>query len=109
MANPNRWLENLAVKVVVVAYQPQNLKTKCRQCFFRCSELEKYLVLMKLHPAKTMEFWGPFEKLKAEPMKGVKLIASYSVFGKWDIAIWFEADSNDVALHFVGDKLRGIE
>ena len=71
--------------------------------------MEKYLVLMKLHPAKTMEFWGPFEKLKAEPMKGVKLLASYSVFGKWDIAIWFEADSNDVALHFVGDKLRGIE
>ena len=64
---------------------------------------------MKLHPAKTMEFWGPFEKLKAEPMKGVKLIASYSVFGKWDIAIWFEADSNDMAIHFVGDKLRGIE
>jgi uncharacterized protein with GYD domain len=71
--------------------------------------LEKYLVLIKLRLTKATAFWEPFDKLKAAPMKGVKLTASYSVFGKWDIAIWFEAESNDMALHFVGDRLRGIE
>jgi hypothetical protein len=31
------------------------------------------------------------------------------MFGKWDIAVWFEADSNDSALHFVGEKLRAMD
>ena len=42
-------------------------------------------------------------------MQGVNVNASYNVFGNWDIAVWFEADSNDNALHFVGDKIRSID
>ena len=35
--------------------------------------------------------------------------ASYSLFVYWDFALFFKADSNDNALHFVGEKLRVIE
>jgi uncharacterized protein with GYD domain len=43
------------------------------------------------------------------PLKGVRLNASYNVFGEWDFAVWFEADSNDQAVHFVGEKVRSID
>ena len=42
-------------------------------------------------------------------MGGVKLQEAYQVFGKWDFAVLFEADSNENALHFVGDIIRPIE
>jgi uncharacterized protein with GYD domain len=35
--------------------------------------------------------------------------AAYNVFGEWDFAVWFEANNNDSAVHFVGEKLRSIE
>jgi len=69
----------------------------------------KYLVTIKLNPMKTWDFWKQLEQLPVEPIEGVKLISSYSMVGKWDIAVWFEADSLDNAIHFVGDKLRGME
>jgi hypothetical protein len=31
------------------------------------------------------------------------------VFGKWDFAVLFQADNNESALHFVGDKIRLVE
>ncbi len=31
------------------------------------------------------------------------------VFGNWDFAVWFEADTNENAVHFVGEKIRSIE
>ena len=71
--------------------------------------MQKYLVLIKLTAGKGGEFWNGFSKLPDEPMKGVTLEASYSLFGKWDFAIIFKADSNDNALHFVGEKLRAID
>ena len=70
---------------------------------------QQYLVLLKVSAGKGGEFWSGFSQLPEEPMKGVKLEASYSLFGNWDFAIIFKADSNDNALHFVGEKIRSIE
>lgn len=39
----------------------------------------------------------------------MKLHSSYSMFGKRDIAIWFESESNEAALHFVGDELHAVD
>jgi len=50
-----------------------------------------------------------FLKMPDEPMKGVMIESSWSLFGYWDFAIFFKADSNDNALHFVGENLRAIE
>ncbi len=41
-------------------------------------------------------------------MGGVKLQEAYQVFGKWDFAVLFEADTNENALHFAGDIVRPI-
>ena len=71
--------------------------------------MQKYLVLIKLNPLKTDAFIKSFSSLSKQPIQGVNVNASYNVFGNWDIAIWFEADSNDNALHFVGDKIRAID
>lgn len=70
---------------------------------------QKYLALIKLDPAKTNAFFNAFSNMSSNPIEGVNLYGSYNVFGNWDIAIWFEADSNDNAIHFVGDKLRAID
>ena len=40
------------------------------------------------------------------PIDGIKLDEAYQTFGKWDFAVLFEADSNENALHFVGDVVR---
>jgi uncharacterized protein with GYD domain len=71
--------------------------------------MQKYLVLIKLNPMKTNAFFDAFGTLSQKPMEGVNVYGSYNVFGNWDIAIWFEADSNDNALHFVGDKIRAMD
>jgi len=73
------------------------------------NKMQKYLVLLKLNPSKSMGFFDGFGQLSDEPMEGVKINAAYNVFGNWDIAIWFEADSNENAVHFVGDKIRNLE
>jgi uncharacterized protein with GYD domain len=71
--------------------------------------MQKYLVLVKLNPLKTNAFFNAFSSLSQNPVEGVNISGSYNVFGVWDIAIWFEADSNDDALHFVGDKIRSMD
>jgi uncharacterized protein with GYD domain len=48
-------------------------------------------------------------KITEMPSEGVRLNASYNVFGEWDFAIWFEANSNDDTVHFVGEKIRSID
>jgi uncharacterized protein with GYD domain len=63
--------------------------------------MQKYLVLIKLNPLKTNAFFNAFSSLSQNPIEGVNISGSYNVFGNWDIAIWFEANSNDNALHFV--------
>ncbi len=70
---------------------------------------QKYLVLVKLNPAKTDNFFNSLMRLSERPLEGVRLYASYNVFGEWDCAVWFEANNNDDAVHFIGEKLRSIE
>ncbi len=70
---------------------------------------QKYLVLVKIDPAKTANFIDSLSNLAEKPLSGVRLDASYNVFGNWDIAVWFDADSNDNAIHFVGDTIRPMD
>ncbi len=70
--------------------------------------MQKYLVLFKTAAGKGGEFWEGFSKMPDEPMEGVRIEESYSLFGKWDFAIIFTADSNENALHFIGEKLRAL-
>ena len=55
------------------------------------------------------KLYGPLMEFTANPIEGVKLEEAYQVFGKWDFAVLFEADNNQNALNFVGDKIRLIE
>lgn len=55
------------------------------------------------------KLYEPLMQFDEKPMEGVKLEESYQVFGEWDFAILFQADTNENALHFVGDKIRVIE
>ena len=66
------------------------------------------MVLLKLISGKGGEFWGSFSKMPDAPMEGVTVESSWSLFGYWDFAVFFNADSNDNALHFVGEVLRAM-
>jgi len=92
--------------------QSQNLKAiffiTHHEVFYLEKSMQKYLVLLKVGAGKGGEFWNGFSKMSDSPMKGVMVEASYSLFGYWDFAIFFSADSNDNALHFVGENLRSI-
>jgi hypothetical protein len=65
--------------------------------------------VIKLGPAGSGKLYAEIMKWKETPMNGVKLEETYQVFGKWDFALLFQADSNDNALHFAGDIVRPIE
>jgi uncharacterized protein with GYD domain len=71
--------------------------------------MQKYLVLVKLNPSKTGVFYDSLSAISERPMDGIRVNASYNTFGSWDFAVWFEADSNENAIHFVGEKIRSIE
>ncbi len=71
--------------------------------------VQKYFVMVKLGQAGATPLYGEIMKWKAAPIEGVKLEEAFQVFGKWDFAILFQADTNDNALHFVGDVLREVE
>ena len=71
--------------------------------------MQKYLVLVKLNPSKTLPFFNSLSALSERPMEGIRVNASYNTFGSWDFAIWFEAESNESAIHFVGEKIRSME
>ena len=70
---------------------------------------QKYFSLIKLGSAGSGKLYSEIMKWKENPIKGVKLEEAYQVFGKWDFAVLFEADTNENALHFVGDIVRPIE
>ena len=55
------------------------------------------------------KLYEPLMEFDEKPMEGVKLEEAYQVFGQWDFAVLFQADTNTNALHFVGDKIRLIE
>ncbi len=55
------------------------------------------------------KLYEPLMEFSENPSEGVTLEESYQVFGQWDFAILFQGDSNENALHFVGDKIRLVE
>jgi len=65
--------------------------------------------MLKLEPTGAGPIYGAIMKWKQEPLKGVKLEEAFQVFGEWDFAILFQADTNENALHFVGDIVRQID
>jgi DNA-binding Lrp family transcriptional regulator len=71
--------------------------------------MQKFLTLIRLEPTKTGNFFSSLIQLTDNPSAGVRLNATYNLFGEWDYAVWFEATDNDKAVHFVGEKLRTIE
>ena len=70
---------------------------------------QKYLLMIKLSPNMAAKLYEPLMEFSQNPMEGVKLEEAYQVFGEWDFAVLFQADTNANALHFVGDKIRLIE
>lgn len=71
--------------------------------------LWKYLVMLKLNPAKNELFYNALKKLAEKPIKGIKIDAAFNVFGIWDCGLWFEAENNDLAINFVSEKIRTID
>jgi uncharacterized protein with GYD domain len=71
--------------------------------------VQKYLLMIKLSPNMAAKLYEPLMEFTDEPMEGIKLEEAYQVFGQWDFAVLFQADTNEVALHFVSDKIRLIE
>jgi uncharacterized protein with GYD domain len=71
--------------------------------------VQKYLLMIKLSPNMAAKLYEPLMAFSEEPMEGVKLEEAYQVFGEWDFAVLFQADTNANALHFVGDRIRLIE
>ena len=65
--------------------------------------------MIKLSPMTAAKLYEPLMLFEEKPMDGIKLEESYQVFGEWDFAVLFQADTNENALHFVGDKIRVIE
>jgi len=72
-------------------------------------KVQKYLLLVKLNPNMAAKLYQPLMEFSEKPMEGIKLEEAYQVFGKWDFAVLFQADTNTNALHFVGDKIRLVE
>jgi DNA-binding Lrp family transcriptional regulator len=70
---------------------------------------QKYLAMIRISPNMAAKLYEPLMEFSENPIAGVKLQEAYQVFGKWDFAVLFEADSNENALHFVGDKIRLVE
>lgn len=76
---------------------------------FMEKNMQKYIVLVRLNPSKTMPFNNTVSSWPQNPTKGVMLWGAYNIFGNWDFAIWFEADNNEDAYHFVWEKIRPID
>ena len=72
-------------------------------------KVQKYILMIKLSPMMAAKLYEPLMMFEEKPMDGIKLEESYQVFGEWDFAVLFQADTNENALHFVGDKIRVIE
>jgi len=71
--------------------------------------VQTYFTMIRLSPKKAGPIYDELMKYNESPMEGIKLEAAYQVFGKWDFAVFFEADTNENALHFVGEKIRKID
>ena len=70
---------------------------------------QKYLAMIKISPNMAAKLYAPLMEFSETPIKGVTLEEAFQVFGEWDFALLFQADTNENALHFVGDKIRLVE
>jgi len=68
----------------------------------------EYLVLLKLNPTKIVNVINDLRGLPEKPSSGVDLHYIMSVFGTWDVAMWFESDSSDKAVDFIQKKIGQI-
>jgi uncharacterized protein with GYD domain len=71
--------------------------------------VQKYLALIRISPSMAAKLYDPLMEFTSNPIHGVTLEEAYQVFGKWDFAVLFQADNNETAIHFVGDKIRLVE
>jgi len=55
------------------------------------------------------KLYEPLMEFSVNPLKGVRLEEAFRVFGKWDFALLFQADTNSDALDFVANKIRLVE
>jgi hypothetical protein len=65
--------------------------------------------MVKLGASGAGPLYEAIMKWKAKPLDGVMLEEAYQVFGEWDMAVLFQADTNENALHFVGDVVRSVD
>jgi hypothetical protein len=65
--------------------------------------------MIKISPNMAAKLYEPLMEFSEKPIGGVTLEEAYQVFGKWDFAVLFQANTNEEALHFVGDKIRLVE
>lgn len=63
----------------------------------------------EIEPFKNRHLLQFVSAISERPIDGIRVNASYNVFGSGDFSVWFEADSNENAIHFVGEKIRSIE
>ena len=70
---------------------------------------QKYLAMIRISPNMAAKLYEPLMEFSENPIEGVTLEEAYQVFGKWDYAVLFQADTNENALHFVGDRIRLVE
>jgi hypothetical protein len=49
--------------------------------------MNKYQVLIKTISGKGGEFWEVFSKMPTEPMKGIVVESSWSLYGYWDFVV----------------------
>ncbi len=70
---------------------------------------QKYLAFIKLGSQGATPLYGEIMKWNQAPIKGVMLQEAAQMFGKWDFVVLFSADTNENALHFVGDVVRKVD
>jgi len=68
----------------------------------------EYLVLLKLNPTKIANAINALRDLPEKPSPGVDLHYVMNVFGTWDVAMWFDANSSDKAVDFIQRKINQI-
>jgi uncharacterized protein with GYD domain len=71
--------------------------------------LEKYFVVIRVGLTEAGDLYDAIMKWDKKPIEGVELEEAYQMFGEWDFAILFSADTNTNALHFVGDIVRQVK
>jgi translation elongation factor EF-1beta len=68
----------------------------------------EYLVLLKLSPSKILEATQELRKIPEKGIEGIDTYYTISIFGAWDVGIWFKAEDAETALDFVHNTLRKV-